>query len=368
MRHSPLFLELLLLLTVAMPASSRAARGGALIEPGDVVINEFAASNTVILDPAGEAEDWIEMYNNTSEAVSLDGMYLTDTPANPGLWQFPTGTTIEAEGFLIVWADQDLEQEGLHAGFKLSASGEQIWFSDVTLALLDSVTFGPQTTNLTMARVPNGTGPFVQGTPTFNATNGGGGGNVIDPGAVVINEFVADNDTLQDPAGETDDWIELYNTTNQPIDLGGLYMSDDFAEPTKWQIPDGTTIGVDGYLMVWADEDLTQEGLHAAFKLSASGEAIVLSNTDLSIVDSTSFVAQVTNVSMARIPNGTGAFVPDTTPTPGINNEDEILQAMVLSIELVSAGTARMVWPAVTLATDYDIYRGTTAYFDTSGA
>jgi hypothetical protein len=93
----------------------------------------------------------------------------------------------------------------------------------------------------------------------------------------------------------------------------------------------------------------------------------VLSNTDLSIVDSTTFGAQQTNVSMARIPNGTGPFVEDTTPTPGVNNEDELLQAMVISIDLVSATTARLSWDAVTQATEYDIYRGTTAYFEAGG-
>jgi len=139
----------------------------------------------------------------------------------------------------------------------------------------------------------------------------------IEPGDVVINEFMADNDSIPDPAGEAEDWIEIFNLTSAEIALGGAYLSDDFATPTKWQFPEPTVIAPGGYLVIWADEDLAQEGLHASFKLSAGGEQIIFSNTDLSVIDSTSFGAQTLNVSMARIPNGTGPFVFSHTPTPG---------------------------------------------------
>jgi len=293
---------------------------GGSVEPGDLVINEFAADNTLILDPAGDAEDWIEFHNNTASTVTMDGMYLTDDASNPTKWQFPAGTNIDPDGYLIVWADNEPGEPGLHATFKLSAGGEYIRLSNELIVLLDEVTFGAQTTDLTMARIPNGTGEWVQGRPTFNLHNGFG--NWVDAGEVVINEFMADNDSIPDPAGDTDDWLELYNLTDHDIALGGLYLSDDFAEPSKWQIPDGTTIPSDGYLVIWADEDLTQPGLHADFKLSAGGEMLVFSNPDLGVVDSTSFGPQTTNWSMARIPNGTGTWVQTNQPTPGAANED----------------------------------------------
>ncbi len=142
------------------------------IEPGDVVINEFMADNDTITDPAGEYDDWIELYNTTSNTIDLSGMYLSDNISTPTKWQFPTNTTIEANSFLIVWADEDDGQEGIHAGFKLSAGGESIVLSNTDTTVLDSISFGTQTTNLSMARIPNGTGNFVMGNPTFNADNG----------------------------------------------------------------------------------------------------------------------------------------------------------------------------------------------------
>ncbi len=287
---------------------------------GVVVVNEFAASNTQILDPAGEAEDWVEFYNNSAEAVDLGGMYLSDTESLPTLWQFPAGTTIGANEYLIVWLDDDAGQEGLHASFKLSAGGEYIGFYDQAAALLDGVTFGAQTANLTMARVPNGTGVFVQGPPTFQAFNGYG--TIVPAGDVVVNEIMADNDIIEDPAGETDDWLEIYNMTGQAIAMAGLYLSDSQGAPTKWQFPTGTILPANGYLVIWCDEDTGQEGLHAGFKLSADGEDVVLSNADLSVVDQTTFGPQQTNYSLARIPNGSGPFVITPVPTPGAANDD----------------------------------------------
>jgi hypothetical protein len=279
--------------------------GGGLL-PGEVVINEFMAQNDSIPDPAGEFADWIELYNPTSKDIDLAGLYLSDDASTPQKWQFPASTSITANGYLIIWADEDSAQAGIHTNFKLSAGGESLRLSNPDLSLLDSVSFGPQISNRSMARIPNGTGPFMQGAPTFNAFNTFK--STINIGDVVINEFAADNDSIKDPAGEAEDWIELYNNTNKEINLGGLYLSDSYSKPTKWQFPANTTIAPNGYFIVWADQDTLQTGLHALFALSKSGEAIILSNTDLSVLDSISFSAQATNLTMARIPNGTGLF------------------------------------------------------------
>ncbi len=337
------------------------------IEPGDVVINEFAASNTLILDPAGEAEDWIELYNTTDAPVDLSGMYLSDDPAAVTMWQFPAGTVIGVNEYLIVWADDDDGQEGLHAAFKLSASGEQILLSDTQAVLIDSVTFGAQTADLTMARIPNGTGDFVQGTPTFGRHNGFG--NACAAGQVAINELMADSDSYTDPAGEAEDWVELYNNTDSELSLGGLYLSDNFASPAKWMIPDGVSIPAHGYLLVWADSDLDQEGLHADFKLSAGGEAVILSNPDFSVVDSLSFGAQQTDWSWARIPDGTGAFEATSLPTPGAANQgstaaDGLLPTRLYLARAVpnpSAGRARIQFSLPTAG------RATLEVFDVGG-
>ncbi len=156
----------------------------------------------------------------------------------------------------------------------------------------------------------------------------------IAPGDIVINEFMASNDstsTIVDQAGETDDWIELYNITEFEIDLSETFLSDDPANLEKWQFPSGTTIGPNDYLIIWADKDEDQPGLHADFKLSKEAEEIILSNDDGSIIDETSYTEeQVTNMSSSRIPNGTGDFVIKDA-TIGFNNEQ-------------ASGTADLTW------------------------
>jgi hypothetical protein len=144
---------------------------------------------------------------------------------------------------------------------------------------------------------------------------------------VVINELMADNDnTVPDPQGDYDDWLELYNRTDMPLPLTGLYLSDKEDNPTKWQFPEGTEIPANGYLIVWLDEDHDDEnateGLHANFKLSKSGETVMLVSPDAQgnmVLDSVTFGEQETDVSYGRLPNGTGEFQV-VVATPGAAN------------------------------------------------
>lgn len=141
-----------------------------------VVINEFLASNTSTLaDPQGEFDDWIELRNLTGSTVNLTGLYLTDEPANPRKWPFPSGTTIAANGYLLVWADEDgLATPGLHASFKLSGSGEQILLIDTDAnnnQVLDSITFGAQTTDVSYGRTAADADVWSTMTPTPEVVN-----------------------------------------------------------------------------------------------------------------------------------------------------------------------------------------------------
>ena len=137
-----------------------------------VVINEIMASNTsTAADEAGQYDDWIELYNLTSAPVDLSGYFLSDNPSKLDKWSFPSGTTIPANDYLIVWADEDGGQGPLHANFKLSSSGEALTLADAQGRLLDTLNFKQQLNDMGYARVPNGTGPFVIQPPTFQANN-----------------------------------------------------------------------------------------------------------------------------------------------------------------------------------------------------
>ena len=142
--------------------------------------------------------------------------------------------------------------------------------------------------------------------------------------ALMINEFLAANDSVnQDPQGDFDDWIELYNSGTSTLSLDGLFLTDDLDEPTQWQFPDGILLEAGDYLLIWADKDTSDNpfGIHANFKLSAGGEAIGLFDSDgVTLIDSITFESQLDDVSFGRFPDGDDNWYPMATPSPGAEN------------------------------------------------
>lgn len=127
---------------------------------------------------------------------------------------------------------------------------------------------------------------------------------------LVINEFMADNgdnSPWNDQDGEFDDWIELYNNTNQAVNLENYFLSDTSTFEHKWGLPN-LVIPANGFLIVWADKDVNQVGLHTQFSLDKDGGELILSYLDGTVIDRVVYAEQLENFSMARRPNGSGAF------------------------------------------------------------
>lgn len=151
-----------------------------------VTVNEFMAQNlSGLVDPAdGAREDWIELHNGGSQPADLSGYFITDSLADRTAFLLPPGAVIPAGGFLLLWADgqpsQSLPDKGLfHLGFSLARGGEEIGLFAPDLSLVDSVTFGPQTADVSMGRFPDGNPSDLipQEIPTPGAPNFVPGGN-----------------------------------------------------------------------------------------------------------------------------------------------------------------------------------------------
>jgi CotH kinase protein/Lamin Tail Domain/Secretion system C-terminal sorting domain len=154
--------------------------------------------------------------------------------------------------------------------------------------------------------------------------------NAVTSGTLVINELLADNSLIDDEYGESDDWLELFNTTDQLLDLSNLYLSDTISNLMKWQFPAGATLDPNGYLVVWTDDDAEQLLRHTNFKLNMNGGHVYLSNDLGEIIDSIAYPAQATDISYGHYPNGTGPWGYMLT-TIGASNEG------FLSVSEVSA-------------------------------
>lgn len=156
---------------------------------------------------------------------------------------------------------------------------------------------------------------------TFTACGGGDDALSSSSGPVVINEVMPSNKTTcADEAGGFPDWIELYNTSDAVVDLGGYSITDNPDVPRKAVQPAGLTIAPKGVLIFWADKPSTPTPRHLPFKLSASGEGVALFDPAGKRVDQFTWPAATSDISFARVPDGTGAIVSCAAPTCGQPN------------------------------------------------
>ncbi|HEY2951819.1 MAG TPA: lamin tail domain-containing protein [Verrucomicrobiae bacterium] len=123
--------------------------------------------------------------------------------------------------------------------------------------------------------------------------------------SVVINEFLANSDVAED-------YIELYNHSNQPVDLSGAWLTDE-AGTNKFRIPNGTMIASNGFVVFYESA--------LGFALNAAGERIFLVNSNQNrVIDAIDFEPQASGISSGRYPNGAPSFYPLATQTPGAGN------------------------------------------------
>jgi len=140
---------------------------------------------------------------------------------------------------------------------------------------------------------------------------------------VVINEVMASNSaTLADEDGDFEDWIEIFNSGGEAIDLFGWGLSDDYDNPFRWVFPDVTLQSGD-FLLVWASgKNRTQAGqpLHTNFSISQSGEEVLITRPDGLREDELAPLPIPTDISYGRKPDGSDDWYFFDEPTPGEPN------------------------------------------------
>ena len=301
---------------------------------GKVRLNEVMTSNPgVVPDENGDYPDWVEFYNPLNEEIDISGFGLTDDKLTAAKWVFPSGTRISPKGYLVVFFSKSENSGPLHAPFKLSAKDDLVLMSPTGRAI-DSLALTSVAAGSTLSR-DELTGAWTETafpSPGFPNTEEGSLAffetlkeNVVDNG-VRLNEFMASNaTTLPGPDGSYPDWVELYNTTGEDVDLSGCGLSDNIKRPMKWSFPEGTIIKAHDVLIIFCSgrDGLIDGSLHAPFALRTYKEDVVFSSRKGKILDSISYAKQETDRSMARIPDGTGEWQQVAQPTPGFLNTDE---------------------------------------------
>ena len=149
---------------------------------------------------------------------------------------------------------------------------------------------------------------------------------------LTINEVMASNNSsIRDAQGQYDDWIEIYNSGAEPVNVGGMYLTDHLDNPTMWRIPSNyrptaTTIAPGGHLLIWADDDIGDVGLHANFKLNADGDQVALFAADgRTLIHSLEFGDQTSDISFGSYPDAADNSRFLANPTPGAENDGAYL-------------------------------------------
>ena len=288
-------------------------------------INEILIANVSnLVDEVFDLDPWVEIYNPNSFQVNLSSYTISNSegqsytlPSN-----MPYDLTIEAEGFLLLWLDGETSQGGHHIGFTPSPTATDIKLTGSDGILAASYDYQVGNPNTSWGRqVDGGQISIWFDIPTPRVSNTI---FIIQPGQVVLNELQSSNflDTT-DYTGAHEDWFEVYNISDHPVDIGGYYLTDKINQPTKYQIPDdvpdSTTIAPGQFVLIYADEDNSEGWNHTNFKFNNDGEALVFRSPDgFTIADSVHFGSLSMDHSWGRDPDGNGPWrefiLGETTP------------------------------------------------------
>lgn len=308
---------------VATPgAENRAFTSNAAIEvelcEGTVEISEVMSANSIYFpDENGECCDYIELHNLTDDPVNLGGYHLSDNAARLTKWKLPD-VTLPAGGYLAIHCsgyDRTDDPEHLHTSFRLSRDGERLFLSDPSGAAISSVNV-PLLEKGQAYSLKSGSWTSEL-PPTPNLENRASSAsrvqlNSIDGVSLRINEVMAS------PTDGSADWIEIFNTGNESLDLGSYALSNDMNHPRKWQFPAGTTLGPQEYMIVFCDSSaLPRQSsyLCVPFSLSAcGGYTLCLSTPGGRIFDTVYMPQQIGDVSYGRSDSGQTGYLPSVTP------------------------------------------------------
>jgi hypothetical protein len=150
-----------------------------------------------------------------------------------------------------------------------------------------------------------------------------------------INEFEAKNSsTISDNYNEFDDWIEISNPGSAAINLNGYYLTDKLADQSKCKLTatgSELTLPAGGFIILWADKDVTQGSRHLNFKLSGDGGQIGIYSPSLQLIDTLSYSLQYNNISMGRDLSNSTLWKYYSTPTPGTANSTQAFAGVAAS-------------------------------------
>lgn len=305
--------------------------------PSIIKLNEVYSRGTDL------NRDWVEVYNTSEAEVDISGYKIYDSGGQSGSKpkkEFPAGSLVPSHGFLVIVVDTDDE-----SGFGLSSGGEEIWLENVSGTVIDNVVFSAMAPTESYGRFPDGSANW-QLLPSITR----GYANSNTPNYVFMNEIYS-RGTAGNP-----DWVEIYNTSAEDIDISGYKIYDSGGQSgskPKKLFPEGSILPANGFLVITVDDEDA-----SGFGLSSGGEQIWLENASGLLIDNLAFPAMDVNQSFGRYPDGTIDWQLLPTITKGFANINTA--NFILMNEIYSRGSAENPdW--------IEIHNGSTDQIDISG-
>ncbi len=297
----------------------------------EIRINEVMTDNTLFAPAAnGKYYDWIELYNSGAESVDLSGCYLSDNENKLDKYLIEA-LVIEPGEYKLIYMSRlsGIDENGyIHTSFALSSLGETIYLSDAMGNMISVFTVPESRSNVSYGILDNKLS--WMSSPTPGAENSGAGAEDIETLEyelidVRINEYMTDNKSIiYDCEGDYSDWVELYNMSDEKIDLGGYKMTDNPLNTDKWEFPEGTEIDAGEYLLIFCSGKNKTDAagyIHTSFRLGGDDTSIMIYSPQEILCTETELVFIPDNSSYGCVytsESDTGAYF--SKPTPGTAN------------------------------------------------
>ncbi|MBN1788193.1 MAG: CotH kinase family protein [Sedimentisphaerales bacterium] len=314
----------------------------------EIVINE------IMYNPSdGNDFEFVELYNpSATEAVDMSEWHLDGVNLD-----LPPGTVLLPQSYLVVVRNDIQFRAKYGSGLFIAAQyeggldngGENLILTDRYGNEVDKVRYDD---DLPWDTLADAAGPSLERIDTsqngnhamnWRASVSTGGtpcavNSRADTLSIVpdlwINEVLTFNNSINsDEQGEYESWIEVYNASANSIDLSGMYLTNDYNVPDKWEVPAGTTLASHDWMIFWADNEPNDGPLHVNFTLSGSGGHVGLYTSDGNNIDYLNYVPLLIDTSYGKFPDGNPGAKGRrefTIPTPEAQNYLEA-RAIVLN-------------------------------------
>ncbi len=291
-------------------------------------LNEIVTVNSSFhLGDEEQYYDYIELKNTSTDPLSLNEYYISDDPKDIYKWKLPDVTLQPNELLLIYASGEDKSTGEYHTNFKLSKSGTYLIISNedgvvskINVPELDEdIAYGLNDNN--EYAYFNVLTPGTINYEISYASISQIGNTVSDSKVLKINEISAeDQQSIYDEDGDFSDFIELYNTSEETLDISGYFLSDDPDKPSKYQIKEYVMQPGEFLIIFASDKDKDDNGyIHTNFQLSA-GESLYLYNKQSQLIDSVDIPTMPDNASYGRDPTDLEHWLYFSTPTPSFEN------------------------------------------------